>query len=81
MLVTITKPNPTNKDLDIAIKKLNKMVKDSNILEELKKREVYYKPSLKAKMKRNEARKRRIRDQKKLEKRNRRRLNKDFSEE
>jgi ribosomal protein S21 len=75
MLVTITKPNPTNKDLDIAIKKLNKMVKDSNILEELKKREVYYKPSLKAKMKRNEARKRRIRDENKEKAKERRRMN------
>ena len=75
MLVTITKPNPTNKDLDIAIKKLNRMVKDSNILEELKKREVYLKPSLKAKMKRNEARKRRIREANKEKAKQKRRLN------
>ena len=75
MYVEINKPYPTNKDLDNAIKKLNKMVKDSNLMEELKKREVYYKPSLKAKIKRNEARKRRIREETKAKANQRRRLN------
>ena len=81
MLVNITKPNPTVNDVNNALKKLNKMVKDSNLMQELERREVYLKPSLKKKHKRNEARKRRIRDQKKAEKKERRRLNRDFSEE
>jgi ribosomal protein S21 len=53
--------------LDIAIKKLKKILKNDGMFQELKKREHYMSPSEKLKFKKNEAFKRRKREERKQE--------------
>jgi ribosomal protein S21 len=57
----------TQQALQNALRKFTKQVKDSGIMEDLKKKEHYLKKSIRLKHKRNDALKQRIRDQKKLE--------------
>ena len=54
-------------DLDRSLKLFNKMVKKSELMKELKRREAYVTPSRKRTLKREESLRRRIRDAKKAE--------------
>ena len=57
-------------DLERALRQFSKMVKRSEIINEVKRREFYVKKSKKAILKRQEALRRRIREEKKVEKKN-----------
>jgi ribosomal protein S21 len=57
-------------DLERAIKVFSKMVKKNDIINEVKKREFYVTPSKKRILKRQESKRRRIRDARKSQKRN-----------
>lgn len=59
----------TQSNLDRAIRQFSKMVKKAEIINEVKRREFHVKRSKKKIMKRQEALRRRIREQKKMEKR------------
>jgi ribosomal protein S21 len=57
-------------DLDRAIKVFSKMVKKNDIINEVKRREFYVTPSKKRILKRQESKRRKIRDERKSQKRN-----------
>jgi ribosomal protein S21 len=57
-------------DLERALKIFSKMIKKNEIINEVKKREFYVTPSKKRILKRQEAKRRKIRDARKVEKRN-----------
>jgi ribosomal protein S21 len=57
-------------DLDRAIKAFSKMVKKNDIINEVKKREFFVAPSKKRILKRQESKRRKIRDARKVQKRN-----------
>jgi ribosomal protein S21 len=57
-------------DLDRAIKAFSKMVKKNDIINEVKRREFYVTPSKKRILKRQESKRRKIRDERKSQKRN-----------
>lgn len=59
----------TKEDCERALKHFTKLVKKSEVLNELKRREYYVKRSKKKILKRQEALRRRIRDEKKVQKR------------
>lgn len=61
----------TQKDLDVALRKFNTMIKKSEIMEELYHRKEYMKPSKKKQWKRKRAVVKKIRHTKALEKKNR----------
>lgn len=65
----------SQKELTYALRKFNKMIRDSGMMEDLKKKEHYIKKSIRLKLKRADAKRRRIRDEKRLQKR---KLNKDI---
>lgn len=65
----------SQKELDLALRKFTKMIKDSGLMDTLKKKEHYVKKSVRLRIKQNDAKRQRIRDQKKLEKR---KINKDI---
>lgn len=58
----------SQKELDYALKKFNKQLKDAELFETLKKKEHYNKKSVRLKLKRNEALKRRRREEAKAKK-------------
>ena len=57
-------------DFERALKAFSKMVKKNDIINEVKKREFYVTPSKKRILKRQESKRRKIRDARKVEKRN-----------
>ena len=57
------------KELQYALQKFTRQVRDSGIMEDLKKKEHYVKKSIRLKHKRNDAKRRRIRDEKRMQKR------------
>lgn len=59
----------SQKEITYALRKLSKMVKDDGLMETLKRKEHYVKKSIRLKLKRNDAKRQRIRDQVKLTKR------------
>lgn len=60
----------SKEDFERALKVFSKMVKKNDIINEVKKREFYVTPSKKRILKRQESKRRKIRDARKVEKRN-----------
>lgn len=57
---------PTEADFTRALKIFNKKVKEAGIIQEIHRRKEYVKPSLKRRLKREEAKKRRIRERNRI---------------